>query len=130
MTCQVIGDSLAVGVAAAAITCGSDATVGISTRSFARYRIHPISADTVVISLGANDSQPDYASLVQVRKSVTARRVIWLLPSIPNEFIRATIRELAFEYGDGFVDFVPLTGGHLHATAVGYATMAHIIGLN
>ena len=129
MHCAIIGDSLAVGVATAAHECMSQARVGITSAAFLRELAHPVSADLVVISLGANDGRPDYKALVAIRKLITAQRVIWLVPAIPDQMTRGNLRVLAAGFADKIIDLAPITGGKLHATPAGYATVAKMAGV-
>ena len=125
MTCAILGDSIAVGTGMAAPACRMSAQVGISSRSFARERVDQVAADTVVISLGANDNPSGIGAveaMETVRSRVTARRVIWLLPSCGA---RASAVEVARRHGDATVDAAPFAGADgIHPTMAGYRLLA------
>ncbi|KAA5612176.1 SGNH/GDSL hydrolase family protein [Rhodovastum atsumiense] len=120
--CLILGDSLAVGIAAAAPTCRSMVRIGIGSRRFLRqYLQSPQDSDTVVVSLGANDDRGTREALSEIRQNLRARRVVWVLPSRP-EAARAAIRSVAAANNDATVDTatVSLEPDRLHPTAGGY----------
>jgi lysophospholipase L1-like esterase len=125
MTCVILGDSIAVGTAMAAPACRVSAEVGISSRSYARERVDQVTADTVVISLGANDHPSGIGApeaMEVVRSRITARRVVWLLPSCGA---RAAAIEVARSHGDATIDSAPFAGADgIHPTAAGYRILA------
>ena len=125
MICAILGDSIAVGTAGQAPACRVNAEVGISSRSYARERINKVSADTVVISLGANDHPSGIGApeaMETVRSRITARRVVWLLPSCGA---RAAAIEVARRHGDVTLDSAPFAGAdRIHPTAAGYRNLA------
>ena len=125
MTCAIPGDSIAVGTASQAPACRVSAQVGISSRSYARERVEQVTADTVVISLGANNHPSGIGApeaMETVRSRITARRVVWLLPSCGA---RASAIEVARRHGDETIDAAPLAGADgIHPTASGYRILA------
>ena len=132
MTCFVLGDSIGVGVAAALPACHADARVGVSSTGFVRTMLHHVSADLVVVSLGANDSpagtgRATVPALRRVRAELAARRVVWLVPNVPGEVIRSAIRIVAAEHADMVLDTAPYAGGRLHPTASGYKRIGDIV---
>jgi lysophospholipase L1-like esterase len=124
-SCVIIGDSIAVGTASQAPACRVNAEVGISSRSYARERVDQVNADTVVISLGANDHPSNLGApeaMEIVRSRISARRVVWLLPSCGA---RAAAIEVARRHGDATIDAAPFAGADgIHPTAYGYRTLA------
>ncbi|HKM62238.1 MAG TPA: hypothetical protein VJY39_07085, partial [Acidisphaera sp.] len=59
VTCAILGDSLADGVAAFRPDCLADTKVGISTSAYLRAHTTAVDAGTVLISLGVNDGETD-----------------------------------------------------------------------
>jgi hypothetical protein len=56
--CMILGDSIATGIAQHRPECLTYATVGVNTRKFVTEHIAGnLSAKTVIISLGSNDSK-------------------------------------------------------------------------
>ncbi len=128
MLCLSLGDSLAVGVGQKLPECQVEAEVGITSTRFIVERLSPARADRVVISLGVNDgdSARTIENLVRVRSSVTARSVVWLLPS-GHEAARRAIGAVAARFGDRTIDTSPYVGDdRLHPTDAGYRTLARL----
>jgi lysophospholipase L1-like esterase len=88
-----------------------------------------VGGDLAVISLGANDWHLDtYENLRRLRRSITARRVFWLMPNIKRLGVRDAIQRIANETGDQLIDTAPLAGAdHVHPTMAGYRKIAHMI---
>ena len=109
MSCLILGDSIAIGIAQQLPHCMPMAKVGISSTGWAReFGVHPLDPrDTVVISLGSNDGRVySLQALRRIRDSITARRVIWVLPAC-NEAARRGIEHLATYHGDQVIAFAP-----------------------
>jgi lysophospholipase L1-like esterase len=120
--CLVIGDSIAVGIGHTLPECRTEARVGINSRQFVFELLSPQQADTVVISLGANDGSSAYTipNLLRVRETVNGRRVYWLLPP-HHANARLAIRTVATQFGDRMIDCTPEAGPDgLHPTGAGY----------
>ena len=124
MMCEVLGDSIAVGVAWAMPACHAQVIGGISAGAF-DTRFHGCSADVTAISLGNNAGAPDEAHLRSIRSKITGR-VVWLQP--PGR-VRELIAQLAKDYGDGLIDVrsAGATGTHIHPPMAGYRTLAGLI---
>ena len=131
--CFVIGDSIAVGIAAQRPECRARARVGIRYRSWfdeimARSPDHvlPSSVGTLIISLGSNDDAhaPDgvRASLERIRALVSATRVVWVLPATKPP-LQAVVRSVAARHGDRLVAFEAGADG-VHPTGEGYRHLA------
>lgn len=129
MSCIVLGDSLAVGVGMVETQCVTQAKVGITSLTYERSYTAHIDADTVVISLGANDAGRGTAEhLRQVRARVQAKRVVWLLPNIQRSEQLDAIHLVASEFHDAVLDTAPYTtGGRLHPSFLGYKRIAEIV---
>ncbi len=86
--CVAIGDSLALGVATAinarvrGTGCRIDARRG-APASVVRRSLPPVSADVAIVSAGANDAASPtlLADLRIIRSRISARQVIWIIPS-------------------------------------------------
>ena len=82
MDCAYIGDSIAVGLEQLDTNCAIYARVGASSEFIARQYRNADAEDYVVISMGSND--PNNPRLLQnaerLRRTITARRVVWILP--------------------------------------------------
>lgn len=128
MTCIILGDSLAVGVAAFAPRCESRAWPGVGTADFLRRNIANSSGDRVLISLGAND-RPEAATvetLIQIRTAIAARLVFWLLPGRP-EHARRAIARVARSFGDTMIDTAPVAGDdRVHLPSRAYQALARL----
>jgi lysophospholipase L1-like esterase len=126
MTCFVMGDSIAVGVSQALPACHARAKSGITSSRYVAAMATNVTADLVVISLGANDWHlPTYENLSALRRSVSAARVLWLLPNIHRPGVRDSILRVAAAHGDRVIDTAPYAGAdHIHPTGSGYRAIA------
>jgi hypothetical protein len=106
--------------------CRTEAYKGISSRQFIAENTPGNQADRVVISLGANDDAVARTldNLIELRKSVHARVVYWLVPA-SSQRARAAVRAVALRYGDRIIDTAPFAGEDgLHPTGTGYRKLA------
>lgn len=125
--CLIIGDSIAVGLAEVRPECMHSAQGGINTKNFLETNKVSFCAETVVISLGANDfynSEIDTEkNLIELRKNVFAKRVFWILPIErlrPKQF--EIVKRVASSNGDSLI-YRPLdylTEDGIHPTKKGY----------
>ncbi len=128
--CMILGDSLAVGVAAFRPNCLAVAQVGISSTVFVNTKgldFEP--AQTALISLGANDWSPSSTllNLRRLRAEVVANKVYWLIPHKSPQ-MRAAIIAAAADHGDFIIDTAPLVGpDDLHPTQSGYKKIADTV---
>uniref|UniRef100_UPI001C3F6596 hypothetical protein n=1 Tax=Sphingomonas adhaesiva TaxID=28212 RepID=UPI001C3F6596 len=105
--CLILGDSTAVGTAAAlamsGIQCEMRARVGASSSNALRSSPEKLSASLVVIALGSND--PRSPKLLQnlhvMRRRTAASRVVWIAPYNPAASVIVTT--VAMTYGDTVV---------------------------
>ena len=129
VTCAILGDSLAAGVAAFRPDCLADTKVGISTSAYLRAHTTAVDAVTVLISLGVNDAEADLATadrLAGLRMQITATRVFWIMPARP-ETARQIIRDVAHAFGDSLIEMRGCTGSdRLHLPAQAYRTIASV----
>jgi lysophospholipase L1-like esterase len=128
--CLIVGDSIGVGVFQQRPECVSMAQIGINSKIWnKKYLSHMTPARTLIISLGANDSD-DMDTEVNVRKlriKADASRVFWILPNekLKPDQVKA-VRQVAKEFGDTVLT-VPerdLAKDGLHITALGYKKLA------
>lgn len=124
--CMTLGDSIAVGIAAAIPGCHAKARVGISSPAYAAIHVRDVSAELAVISLGSNDGGADTSDAMdEARSRITAARVVWILPSTGS---RASAMAVAARYGDRTLDVRPLVGRDgVHPRPGGYREIARMI---
>jgi lysophospholipase L1-like esterase len=123
---MIIGDSIAAGTAEFRRECSSYAIVGINSQQWARkFADLDIAAQTVIISLGSNDSKttPTRAELVVLRRRTQASRVFWIQPAI-KPHVQEIVAATAQEFGDTVVTITELGKDHVHPTTRAYRTIA------
>jgi len=127
LECLIIGDSIAVGTAQHRPECAVIAKVGITSRSWVDKHItKDLQADTVVISLGSNDSKnmATLKELFTVREVVRAKQVIWIVPAVKPEKQEA-VEIVADKFEDKIVRITELAKDGVHPTANGYKVLAN-----
>lgn len=117
MTCAIIGDSIADGLAALIPDCIVDAKVGIPSVAIID-RVH--GADVLIVSAGSNDpNNPSLqANLEKIREKATGS-VIWIRPNM--ERAAAAVMAVASRHGDMVVSF---TAGRDKVHPKNYKTLA------
>jgi lysophospholipase L1-like esterase len=130
MSCLIIGDSIAQGVAEIRKDCRSYTQVGISTLGWSKKWLEKIDlvADTIFISLGSNDQYKDFENIADELYHIRAdigydHKVIWVLPAI-KPWIQDLIMEVSYEYGDTVLQMVSLSTDKVHPTTKGYKALA------
>ena len=133
MSCIIIGDSIAHGVADIRKDCKSYTQSGISTLGWSHKWLKKIDfvADSVFISLGSNDQYGNFEDTVdelyKIRREIgEGRNVIWVLPAI-KPWIQDIIVEIAYDYGDTVLQMTKLSSDHVHPTMRGYKALANFI---
>jgi hypothetical protein len=103
MTCAIIGDSIAIGLAALMPQCVVDAKVGIPSAAVI-YRMH--SADIVVVSAGSNDPRnPRLVDNLKLIRATALGKVIWIAP-IDRAAAKA-VASVAAIHSDPVIHFEP-----------------------
>lgn len=124
--CLILGDSIAVGVAQHRTECIAYATVGVNSRKFVDNHITGnLTADTVVISLGSNDSKniKTLKELFALRQVVSAKRVYWILPAKDSP-AREAVEIIADKFEDKTLKINSLSKDQVHPTAKEYKSLA------
>ena len=127
LECLIIGDSIAVGTAQHRPECAVIARVGITSKSWVNKNItKDLSAETVVISLGSNDSanMATLKELFSIRQVVKAKKVVWIVPAIKPEKQEA-VEIVADKFEDKIVRITELSKDGVHPTANGYKILAN-----
>jgi hypothetical protein len=107
MNCLLLGDSIALGLAAAlkagGIACAVAARVGAHSADVAQQIAATGSRPVVILSTGTNDPpRLDIAPrLMATRGGLGPARVIWILPYRRNAAYAVT--RIAFRFGDGVI---------------------------
>jgi lysophospholipase L1-like esterase len=126
LECLILGDSIAVGIAQHRPECIAYATVGITSRKFVDNHITgDLSANTVVVSLGANDSKnmKTLKELFALRQVISAKRVYWILPA-NNKTAEEAVSIVADKFEDKAIEISALRKDHVHPTAKEYKRLA------
>lgn len=128
--CLIIGDSIAVGTHQLKPQCISYSKVGISSLGWDKMFGHKnLSAETVIISLGSNDSDSynTYKKLKEIREKINGR-VFWIAPhdkSKPNAY--QDVNSIAGLYGDTVVWTNLYQSDKIHPTRKGYQELINQI---
>ncbi len=128
--CLILGDSIAVGLAAAlkarGIACALAGRVGAGSADLSRQIAMAGLRPVVVVSAGTNDRpQADLeANLIGSRMVLGRARVVWILPY--RRLSAYAITRIAFRFGDGIVDLAPLPSrDHIHPAD--YRALAELV---
>jgi len=126
-SCDVIGDSIAVGVGMYSPHCITHAKKGWTSKHWIDHYLHKIklNSELTVISLGTNDwyGIDTDSELRILRKNITSNKVVWIIPAIKPR-IKKIILKIAEENGDATVTIPELSPDHIHPTGSGYKKMA------
>jgi hypothetical protein len=99
--CVYVGDSIAIGLQKFDNSCAVYAKTGASSDYIVQHFSHKNAAIHAVISMGSN-SKHNYQNAVELRKTIKADVVIWILPY--NRTAAAEISRVAIKFQDGIVD--------------------------
>lgn len=132
--CIILGDSIAVGTGMMRPECVAYARGGINTKQWNdKFKDRPLTADTVIISLGSNDHKyvKTEAELMAMRAKVKASRVFWVLPhgNLPGggvdiATIQATVKAIAAKHGDTVLPITRVQPDRIHPSWAGYKDIA------
>ena len=129
MSCLIIGDSIAKGVADIRKDCVAYVQTGISTIGWSRKWINKIDSvgDSVFISLGSNDQWKDFEDtadeLYRIRIHLEGKQVVWVLPA-NKIWVRELIDEIAYDYGDTVIEIREVSRDRVHPTGRAYKDLA------
>ena len=127
--CLILGDSIAVGVGQFRPDCEVHAKVGINSRNWVDRNItKDLAANTVVISLGSNDSKnmKTLKELFALREVVEAKRVYWIVPAV-NANAQEAVKIVAYMFEDKILFIPQLSKDKVHPTTSGYKDLANSI---
>lgn len=133
--CLIVGDSIAVGVAAVKTECVSYAKSGINSKQWLNQNIGktPLIAKSVIISLGSNDHKyvKTESELKTIRQLTKADKVYWILPAgnlkaseVSIQDIQTVVGKIAKEYGDTVLPITRLQKDGIHPSTAGYRELA------
>jgi hypothetical protein len=125
LPCLVIGDSIAVGVAAQLQDCQAVARVGASSSAIVRMKASA-SGGTAIISAGSNDAKNPKLeeNLELIRRRAGAVRTVWIAPRHPKA--RTVVMHVAARHGDAVVDLAALPSRDgIHPA--GYGRVARLV---
>lgn len=123
--CLILGDSIAVGTGMFRKECVTIAQSGITSKDYnKKYNKGSFEAETVVISLGSNDSEnmQTLKELFALRSVVKAKKIYWIVPS-NKESKRENVYKIADSFSDHAVGFEP-SKDKVHPTMSGYKELA------
>lgn len=126
LDCLILGDSIAVGTHMFRQECVAYAQVGINSHNWnKKWPNVELTAKTVVISLGSNDTKNinSKKELEILRKRVDAYHVFWILPSIKPD-VQELIKQVASEYGDTIIPITHTEPDGIHPTIPNYKELA------
>jgi lysophospholipase L1-like esterase len=125
--CLLLGDSIAVGVAQFRPECVAHTKVGINSRNWIDRNItKDLSAKTVIISLGSNDSKnmKTLKELFALREVIDAKRVYWIVPAV-NAEAQEAVKIVADKFEDRILVIPQLSKDKVHPTTNGYKELAN-----
>jgi lysophospholipase L1-like esterase len=130
--CLIIGDSIAVGTSMARPECVSYSKGGWNSWQWNKdylFKASSQSAQTVIISLGANDHKgvKTEQELRKMREAIKGNRVFWISPSAERKPVpQAAIEQIAREYGDTVLSRPEkhMSPDGIHPTGRGYKELA------
>ena len=123
--CLILGDSIAVGTGMFRKECTTLAQTGITSKDYnKKYNKGSFDAETVVISLGSNDSENTQTlkELFALRQVVKAKKVYWILPA-NKQTKREDVSVVADKFEDKTISFSP-SKDKVHPTISGYKELA------
>ena len=126
--CIILGDSIAVGTAQFRPECVALAKSGINSRDWnKRNRDNSVAAETVIISLGSNDTKDIRTiwEVTQLRERVRADRVFWILPA-NKKHVAEFVELVARDFEDTVIHIPEVSKDGVHPTTRGYKSLANL----
>lgn len=126
--CIILGDSIAVGTAQMRPECVALAQSGINSRDWNRKnRDNAVVAETVIISLGSNDTKHIRTiwEVTQMRERVRADRVFWILPA-NKKHVAEFVELVARDFEDTVIRIPEVSKDGVHPTVKGYRGLANL----
>lgn len=128
LECLILGDSIGKGISDVRKECVAYVQSGINSYNWLNKNVDKnLSAKTVIISLGSNDSKEinTEEEVRNIRNLTQADRVYWILPNIKEEK-RKMVWNVAREFGDHIIDArsADRSQDHVHPTYQGYKEIA------
>ena len=123
---MILGDSIAVGVAQQRTECVAYAKSGINSYNWNnKYNDKDFVANTVIISLGSNDTDKiqSFNELLALRQSVKSDRVYWIVPAI-KPHIKEYLEIIAKHFNDTLIKIPQVSKDGVHPTGQGYRELA------
>ena len=134
LECLIIGDSIAQGIANVRTECLEYANIGWTSKQTVQvYGNRNLEADTVIISLGTNDTKyvNTQKELSRLRSKIRAKRVVWIIPAavnpksgVPINVINTVVYSIAAAYGDMTLELPKTLADRYHPTSRGYRKLA------
>jgi lysophospholipase L1-like esterase len=131
LECLILGDSIARGIANIRKDCSSLTEIGINSVEYNRKYgknmiISELGANTVIISLGSNDSSADRLEreIRQLRATIKSQDVIWIIPSEKRSEQRNVVTMVAAVYNDRMIEIPSYSLDGIHPSVRGYDDIA------
>lgn len=124
--CLILGDSIAVGVAAQRPECVAYAKGGWNSWQWNKAYIHKdLRSKITMISLGSNDHDGvhTFKELLKLRQSIDSNEVFWIMPAV-KPHIQDHIRIIAKNFNDTILYIPQLSKDGVHPTSRGYRILA------
>ena len=123
-----MGDSIATGVHHFRQECLSYAKSGITSQGWLkRYGTDNLVANTIVISLGANDWEGSntYRKLLHIREKIRGQKIVWIAPNqqiMPHLY--QDVNTIAGMFGDTVIWTEKYSKDKIHPSRAGYKELA------
>lgn len=126
LSCLILGDSIAQGIAQYRPDCQVYAKQGITSYRYNDlYLARGLNAENTVISLGSNDywrTERTLKELQTLRETLTGR-VIWILPA-NSTHTQLAVRTVAAAFKDTILEIPETVRDGVHPTLRAYRTLA------
>lgn len=129
LECMIVGDSIGVGIANYRPECYKMAYTGINSKTWRLLYANEMSeSKTAIISLGSNDHAKIGTAdeLTQIRQSVKAEKVLWILPSKRFLNARDAVLQVAKANHDIILEIPVMSADGVHPTGRGYKKLSEM----